>query len=185
MLVRKVKFLTKNFARNLILLISGNKNRLFSGQKLDRLFLIRAYLARGLRSTPMGKIGVWADVFQHQVCAENTGQCLPLGDRQAEKRSRVSLDATSRWLSKYRMLIVSRERGPRGLSRPLRKSVGVCLETLLKHRTAAEQRALLFARHKTGSERASERARALPRTFSAAQWNARVTATRWTSGKSE
>lgn len=33
---------------------------------------------------------------------------------------------------------------------PLHKSVGVCLETLLKHRTAAEQRLLLFARHKTG-----------------------------------
>jgi len=52
------------------------------------------------------------------------------------------------------MLIVpERDRNDREAPRavpPLHKSVGVCLETLLKHRAAAEQRSLLFARHKTG-----------------------------------
>lgn len=81
------------------------------------------------------------------------------------------------------MLIVSeRERQkrpevPRAVP-PLHKSVGVCLETLLKHRAAAEQR---FAIVRAAQNRRSRRARAGP--FLRLNGTRVAAATRWTKAE--
>ncbi|KYN37264.1 hypothetical protein ALC56_08321 [Trachymyrmex septentrionalis] len=64
---------------------------LIPGIRTSLLLVSRGSFARRRR----GKIGSEQTCFQRQVCTENTGQCLPLGEYRAEKRSRVSLDAPS------------------------------------------------------------------------------------------